>query len=74
VSSAPHPDQRAASDGPPEGRCASLRGGPRAHPSPAVLQPERSGLRGAHQDVGARPLGWPWTWSPRALASPMSTR
>jgi hypothetical protein len=47
--SAPHPDNRAGCGGAPEGRCASLRDGPPAHPSPAAPRPERSGLGGTDQ-------------------------
>jgi hypothetical protein len=36
----------------PEGRSASLRDGPPAHPSPAAPQPDRSGLRGAGRGCG----------------------
>jgi hypothetical protein len=47
TTSASDPDQHAACGAAPEGRSASLRDGPPAHPSPAVPQSDRGGLRGA---------------------------
>jgi hypothetical protein len=36
----PQPAEDAGCSGSPEGRCASLRDGPTAHPSPGPLQPD----------------------------------
>src|SRR3954447_26747084 len=52
--------------GSPEGRCAALRAGPSAHPSPDSPQPARKRLSGAGWEVTTRrtpavPLGDPST-------------
>jgi hypothetical protein len=50
---APQPAEGAGCSGSPEGRCASLRDGPTAHPSPGPLQPEQNRLWGTARNMGA---------------------
>ncbi|WP_142026028.1 hypothetical protein [Blastococcus colisei] len=52
---APQPAEDAGCNGSPEGRCASLRDGPAAHPSPDPPQPGEAGCAGAARNVGEHP-------------------